>query len=575
MSRALLDTPMPSSGSSSRPPELEIFGPDGTTSRVELAGQQLVVGRAPECGLRLEGGTVSRQHAEIFRDPFGRWWVRDLGSRNGVKVNGERVTERVLQPGSSFQLGGYRLTFRLPVPVAASSDDPDITSVGTVTYDDSVTGEFSTLEDGNDAPRISAAHLSELMRFGRDLLDIDNQHERLKLLCAFMVRDAFHGHSALVFRLRRQIADAPPQVLCGPTSSNAFYADDTQAPYLSRNLVRHLRHSGQPVLASNMSRNLPAEAIEVSISPDVVSVSAVACPVGEPTPDLLDVLYVTLPPQYGTPEWLAVASLAAEQHRLAENAWAARMHAERHAMTELELRRAKQIQTRLVPKQVSVPGLDVAVGFEACRWVGGDYADVAPTNDGRLLLAIADVCGKGMPAALIATSLRTMVRTGLRAGMDLPDLIAAIRPQLADTIGEESFVTMAAVFIEPQSGALRSVNAGHPAAFIVNPEGQVRHLPSAENFPLGISFEAVECREERLATGEMLVMFTDGVSELSNPSLDMLGTARFAAEVAAIYAADATVPAAELVNKVTAALDLFRAGRPNDDDQTFVLAKRV
>src|SRR4051812_41614987 len=234
MSRALLDTPMPSSGTGSRPPELEVFGPDGMPSRAELTGQQVIIGRAPECGLRLEGGTVSRQHAEVFRDPFGRWWVRDLGSRNGVKVNGERVTERVLQPGSSFQLGGYRLTFRLPVPVA-SSDDPDLTSAGTVTYDDSVTGEFSTLEEGNDAPRISAAHLSELMRFGRDLLETDNQSDRLKLLCSFMVRDAFKGHSALVFRLRRQVADAPPQVLCGPVSSSAFYADDGQAPYLSRN----------------------------------------------------------------------------------------------------------------------------------------------------------------------------------------------------------------------------------------------------------------------------------------------------------------------------------------------------
>lgn len=577
MSRALLDTPMPSStGSGARPPELEVFAPDGTTSRAELTGQQVIIGRAPECGLRLEGGTVSRQHAEVFRDPFGRWWVRDLGSRNGVKVNGERVTERVLQPGSSFQLGGYRLTFRLPVPVAAS-DDPDLTTAGAtgIEFDDAVTGEFSTLQEGNAAPRISAAHLSELMRFGRDLLDTEQQSERLKSLCAFMVRDEFKGHSSLVFRLRRLDAAAPPQVLCGPINSNAFYADDTQAPYLSRNLVRHLRQTGQPVLASNMSRNLPAEAIEVSISPDVVSVSALACPVGEPTSDLLDVLYVTLPPQYGTPEWLAVASLAAEQHRLAENAWAARKHAERHVLTEQELKRAKQIQTRLVPKQVSVPGLDVAVGFEACRWVGGDYADVAPTQDGRLLLAIADVCGKGMPAALIATSLRTMVRTGLRAGMDLPALIDAIRPQLTEAIGEESFVTMAAAFVDPQAGTLCCVNAGHPAPFVVAPDGQIRYLPCAENFPLGISCEPIVCREERLSAGEMLVMFTDGVSELSNPAQDMLGAPRFATEVAAIYAADPTLSAAELVNRVAAALDRFRAGRPNDDDQTFVLAKRV
>src|SRR4051812_37082130 len=158
MSRALLDTPMPSTGGSPRPPELEVFAPDGTTSRAELVGQQVIIGRAPECGLRLEGGTVSRQHAEVFRDPFGRWWVRDLGSRNGVKVNGERVSERVLQPGSSFQLGGYRLTFRLPVPVA-SSDDPDLTSAGAagIEVDDAGTGEVNPPQKGEGGPRPSAA----------------------------------------------------------------------------------------------------------------------------------------------------------------------------------------------------------------------------------------------------------------------------------------------------------------------------------------------------------------------------------------------------------------------------------
>src|SRR4051812_14625025 len=189
MSRALLDTPMPSSGTGSRPPELEVFGPDGMPSRAELTGQQVIIGRAPECGLRLEGGTVSRQHAEVFRDPFGRWWVRDLGSRNGVKVNGERVTERVLQPGSAFQLGQYRCTFRMPLPAgrAGSSSSGllgDAPASGpSLSFDDGITGSFSTLEDEVHAPRISATHLSELMRFGRDLLDSEQASARLDALC--------------------------------------------------------------------------------------------------------------------------------------------------------------------------------------------------------------------------------------------------------------------------------------------------------------------------------------------------------------------------------------------------------
>src|SRR5690349_7895403 len=78
---------------------VEIENEDGSTSRQGIVSQHTLIGRAPNLPIILDHDTVSRRHAELFCDPFGRWWIRDLESTNGTTVNGERVTERVLSPG--------------------------------------------------------------------------------------------------------------------------------------------------------------------------------------------------------------------------------------------------------------------------------------------------------------------------------------------------------------------------------------------------------------------------------------------------------------------------------------------
>ena len=87
----------------------EITSESGRTLRENLTGDPVVIGRASNADIQLTDDTVSRRHAELVRDPFGRWWIRDLGSRNGIKVRGQRVPEHVLEPGEWVQLGNFRL----------------------------------------------------------------------------------------------------------------------------------------------------------------------------------------------------------------------------------------------------------------------------------------------------------------------------------------------------------------------------------------------------------------------------------------------------------------------------------
>src|SRR5687768_17336303 len=95
-------------------------------SRVPVKTRHAMVGRAADAQVRLDRATVSRHHAEVLCDPFGRWWIRDLGSRNGVLYAGRRIAERPVRSGDSYQIGEFTLTFDLPAPPREASTSRDL-----------------------------------------------------------------------------------------------------------------------------------------------------------------------------------------------------------------------------------------------------------------------------------------------------------------------------------------------------------------------------------------------------------------------------------------------------------------
>lgn len=557
---------------------------DGNTvRRVPLAGTRLVVGRAPDTQIHLDNASVSRQHAELYRDPFGRWWVRDMKSRNGTLINGQRVTEQVLAAGDVVQVGACSLT--VPLPTTDSSRGPcgPASSHGTgVLMTEAETGTISTLKE-LEPPRIAASHLTTLSVLSEQLLGTADPARRSEAMCKLMVGEEFHATSAVVVRLLKADPDSPPELLCEPVHNAAGYRNmiqgGPQAPYLSRSLLKAVRATGEPAMASNLYNspglgNLGTAAVEMSISPSIMAAAAVACPVHNDDAQL-DVLYAVLPPQYGTGEWLALASLAARHYQHAEQAWRARAAAEAHVALERELQRARQIQMRLVPREPCVAGLDLAVGFTPCRWVGGDYVDVVPMKDGRTLLTVADVCGKGLAAALVSSSLHTMVHGGIAAGLDLLGLMRTLNAYLSTTLPGESFVTMVAVAIDPAAGVVECVNAGHPPPLVVNPGQAPRELHSGENLPLACDpTEEMQSHTYELAPGGLLALYTDGLTEQTDAAGELLGMNGLTAWIGDICAARATTAAAA-ADALTQRSEALRGSRPPDDDRTFLLARRV
>ncbi len=563
---------------------IEIRNAAGANSRHKVDGQNVLIGRTRDAGLPLESNTISRRHAEILRDPFGRWWIRDLGSRNGTHVNGARVTESVVKPGDLIQLGEFALTLS---PVEDSNAEPLPPTGSTIQTNLSVVdgqvGRITSLKDF-DIPRLSATHLSTLSEFGQQLVAAEDPAARFSALCKLMVSPEFRGRSALVLRASKESLTEPPKSLC-PAEAAEKYKD--WQPYVSRTVLRTVVARNEPVLAGNTAGSRggggggaghtpppTADYAELSISSDVMAISAVAVPIrSEKT--YMDLLYIVFPPECATSEWLALAALAVKQFQQAETTWAGKKLGEAHAAIERELGRAHTIQERLVPRNLQIPNLDIAVGFTPCKWVGGDYVDVVPGKNGNVLLIIADVCGKGLAAALVASSLHMMTHTAMRANTPLTEIMESLNLYLAESLTEGTFVTALAAMLDPAAGTLEIINAGHPAGLFVTPAGALELSQHSENMPLGLDPTVPHVsRTTTLDPGTFFIMFTDGLTELPLEGGDLLGEDPLADHITRIIKESANCTCNNLSTQLTTLLDSLQFGM-SQDDRTFLLTRRV
>jgi serine phosphatase RsbU (regulator of sigma subunit) len=202
---------------------------------------------------------------------------------------------------------------------------------------------------------------------------------------------------------------------------------------------------------------------------------------------------------------------------------------EERARIEQELRAAQYIQRALLPKDVpTLPGWQLAPFYQPAREVGGDFYDFLPLADGRLGLVIGDATDKGMPAALLMATTCTMLRTAARETVSPGEVLARVNDLLYATVPSGMFATCFYGILDPGSGRLRYVNAGHDCPYLRHCEG-VSEL-RATGMPLGMM--PGTCYEEQeaiLAPGESVLFFSDGLVEAHNAKRDMFGLPRLMA----------------------------------------------
>ena len=222
--------------------------------------------------------------------------------------------------------------------------------------------------------------------------------------------------------------------------------------------------------------------------------------------------------QFNTMAQQLVESIAQQKTLVEQHA-----RQQERARIEQELHTAQLIQLSLLPKeQPTLPGWHIATYYQAAREVGGDLYDFLPFEDGRLGLVIGDVTDKGMPAALVMASTRSMLRAAARATDSPGEVLARVNDLLYADIPEKMFVTCFYAILDPAGGRLRYANAGHDLPYRQH-AGSAREL-HATGMPLGLMpGMRYEEQEVVLARDENILFYTDGLVEAHNSGREMFG----------------------------------------------------
>jgi len=239
---------------------------------------------------------------------------------------------------------------------------------------------------------------------------------------------------------------------------------------------------------------------------------------------------------------------------------------------EQQLRVARDVQSSLLPAaSPELRGYEFAALNLPSSTVGGDYYDYLPLPDGRLGVVIADVSGKGVPAALIMATFRAALRTEARSGRQIPEVARAVNRTLLESPGLSRFVTAVYGVLEPSAGTFDYVNCGHNPPMLLRTAGAPGSLetggPALGILPDG----AFEAGRIAIDPGDTLALYTDGVVEPADAHDVEFGAAR----LEGVLLDSRRLPASRMVDSVVEATRLFSGREHYDDDFTLVVVKRL
>src|SRR5450830_1348108 len=265
-----------------------------------------------------------------------------------------------------------------------------------------------------------------------------------------------------------------------------------------------------------------------------------------------------------------VASLFANQAAIAlENARLHREAVEKEKM-EREMELAASIQKTILPDTLpDVPGLVISGANRPAKQVGGDYFDVYQLADGRTAFCVADVSGKGVPAALLVSTVHACLHLLVpNNASDLPGLVARVNHHLVGFSSTRKFATLFIAVFDPAAGTLTYVNAGHNPGLWISPGG-VNLLPSG-GVPVGMMPGVVHKQASiRVAPGDTILLYSDGITEALNGSDEEFGMER----LTALAIAGRVQAPAELSRRIFGAVNDFTTGVAQYDDQTVLIAR--
>jgi len=235
-----------------------------------------------------------------------------------------------------------------------------------------------------------------------------------------------------------------------------------------------------------------------------------------------------------------------------------------------QMEKARQIQDRLLPLPETASRLGAAFLYEPASEVGGDYLDIRPAPGGTVLLAMADVIGHGVPAAMEAAILKTLLGYACDQAARPDRVLTTIRQDTADILVDSDFASMIVVVLDRSAGRLEYASAGHPSGYLIQPGRPIRGLPATGPL-LGVpGTQAWETVSMDVRPGDRLVLVTDGLMEAANEAGEPYGLGRLEAAIEESRGE----PPDRLCRRIMERVRAFRGAAAQNDDMT-ILAIQV
>jgi len=503
------------------------------------------LGRSSERDLCIPSPEISRAHALIDRDADG-YFVRDTGSRHGTFVNGMRIATTRLRSHDQIALGtpDHTLLFEVAEPDSATK---------------SLISQFSQTGLISRSGTSTASDLDTLSLFlkaAQSLYQHGARADVLSTMLEYTIRltgaergFVFLGDSAESLRFERgQERDGSP--IATPS-------------LVSQSVLREAANSELAFLFSDSLE--PAAVGQQSLILSAIR-NVVAIPLrGRNSSQLLGLLY--LDSRAATHDFTRtrrdiLEAIASQATTLFENL--RMLDAEREfVLLRKELEIAAAIQRQIIPQNLpDFPYVRLGARTVPCTGIGGDFYDVIPVAGGFAAI-VGDVCGKGVPAALLGAMAQGMFHAQMTSGASLIDAVQCLNSFIVERAPGEKYVTLAAV--RYSDGQIELVNAGHVSPLLVRAEGTVETVSEGDP-PVGLfGFVHFHGIPLRLNAGDRMLLLTDGITEAEDRQGAQFGTdhlARFLHE-------------SNAVECLFAALEQFCVGTRPQDDQTILTIDRI
>ena len=541
-------------------PVLQILAPDGTSRAFPLHSAPVTLGRASAAELSFpDDAGLSRQHLTLEPDAAtGTWYIRDLGSKNGSIVNGVKISAAVaLRPGDRITAGHLILVFEPSRPSTDSVvvfDAPEMPLDTGATVITNLKGLLEA-EGAASAPAFADRQVAALVRAGNEL----SGHRPLPELFRF------------ILDLAIQTSSADRGVLMTVEEAGLVPQANRGEGFRISSLVRDRVLSGESILIQDTSLDDTLRERQSIVEQQIRTLMAVPLQTQD---TIIGFIYIDSPSllrRFSRDDlnvltvMANVAAVRIEQTRFAEVEEARKLLAR-------DLQQAAEIQQLYLPTEPPViDGLDVA-GYNApCRTVGGDYYDFFPYPNHKVGLVLGDVSGKGMPASLLMMGLQARVQVMAEEPSDLAAVMTRLNRITTAKCPSGRFITLFFAILDANSGTLTYCNAGHNPPLVIAADGTFRELTGGGPV-IGIipdyDYVAVETS---MQPGELLVIYSDGVTEAANTGGDDFDVPRLAETAAA----NRTRNAGEIVKAITGAVEEFTMGAPQYDDITVIVARRL